>query len=76
MGDKPEHAKEGWKALAEYVGVSKRTLMRRRDELKSAGVIYYRIKIMQNGGKQRVMFWFPTAILSYFLKKSEKGEMF
>ena len=76
MADNQERMKEGWTALSEFLGISKRSLHRRKDELKSAGVIFYRVRIMPNKGKQRVLCWFPRVILSYFIKKSEKREIF
>ena len=48
--------------IAHYLGISKRTLHRRIPEMKSAGVIFYKLRRAANGGKERIAYSFPSLL--------------
>jgi hypothetical protein len=68
-----ETAIEGWTAIAKMFGIDKRSMIRRRDELLEAGIIWYGKKRV--GRKcHKVVRAFPTNLKSWQIKKSAKGE--
>lgn len=71
-----ECAQFGWNALATMLGKSKRSCMRRKAELRSAGAIFYTTKINSVGRKYRAMFFFPSVIKAYLIQQSSKNELF
>jgi len=70
---KQEFIIEGWVAIAAIFQVSKQTMMKRKDELREFGAIYYRMK-----GKppRKVVCAFPSILKSWIAEKSRKGETF
>ena len=61
----------GWVALARILGVSKRTCMRRKTELRSAGVILYMTRINSVGRRYKGMYFFPSILKAYLIKKDD-----
>lgn len=66
-----ERAIEGWEKIASMFNVTARTMIRRRQELRDAGVIFYRSR-----GKRRVVCAFPSLLKAWVSKKSAHGEDF
>lgn len=71
-----ECAQFGWTTLAEMLGKSKRSCMRRKKELHESGAIFYTTRINSMGRKYKGMFFFPSLVKAYLIKKSERGEIF
>lgn len=71
-----EHAEFGWDTLAWMLSKSVRSLMRRRQELMDAGVIMYTLRRHPTGSKYRTMFFFPSIVKAYLIRKASKGETF
>jgi len=74
MGE--ETAQFGWCALASMLGKSKRTCMRRKKELKNAGIILYTNKRNSSGYTYKAMYFFPAMVKAYLVRKSLKDEIF
>ena len=53
--------------IAEYLGISRRTLCRRIPEMKQAGAIFYKIRRARNGGRERVAYSFPSLLQRYLI---------
>jgi len=73
MCNEPEHAIEGWKAIAAVFGVHIRTMRRRRQELLDAGAIF---KIQKGTPGSNIYCAFPSLLRAWVSKKASKGEMF
>lgn len=69
-------AQFGWKALAEMLGKSTRTCMRRKKALRDAGCISYTMRRNAVGRKYRAMFFFPSIIKAYIVRQSIEGDIF
>ena len=65
-----ECAQFGWTALAKMLGKSKRTLMRQKSEMKAFGAILYTKKRSKSGYVYDAMYFFPSIIKAYLIKKS------
>lgn len=75
MGE--EVAQFGWKKLAELVGKSPRSCMRRKKPLQEAGAILYTLKMNNYGRKYRAMFFFPSIVKAYIIRNSSgEGKLF
>jgi len=66
-----EIAVQGWQAIARSVGWSLRSAYRRRDELKKAGVIFYR---KTGRPPKKAVFHFPSRLRDWIAVKSVAGE--
>ena len=71
-----ECAQFGWLKLAELVGKSPRACMRRKADLKASGVISYTTKINAVGRKYNAMFFFPSIVKAYIVRKSLENNLF
>ena len=71
-----EAAQFGWCKLAEMVGKSPRACMRRKRELKESGAILYTLKNNAYGRKYRAMYFFPSVVKSFIMRKSLENEKF
>ena len=58
----------GWKAIAEYFGVSRASIMRRRAELDAEGVIFY---VCEGRPPHRVACSFPNLLQAFVVKKGK-----
>ena len=67
-----ETALIGWKAIAHLFGISTRSMIKRREELASCGVIFY----MHHGcpPRKRVCA-FPSLLFRWTILKSSKGRV-
>jgi hypothetical protein len=66
-------ARKTWKALADFLGVSINTMVKRKEELKDAGAIFY----MKRGRNTNpTVCWFPAVIMAYYIKKGAQRELF
>lgn len=74
MGE--EVAQFGWQKLSELVGKSPRACMRRKAALKTAGAISYTTKINAVGRKYKAMFFFPSVVKAYIIRKSLENNLF
>ena len=72
MPQDEEIAIKGWDSIARIFGVSKRSMIRRKDELKEAGAIFY---MWRGVPPQRVVCAFPSVLKAWISKKSAKDEM-
>jgi predicted transcriptional regulator len=48
--------------IAEYLGISTRTLSRRVPEMKRVGILFYKIRRAKNGGKEKICYTFPSLL--------------
>jgi predicted transcriptional regulator len=48
--------------IADYLGISVRTLSRRVPEMKTAGILFYKFRRAKNGGKERICYTFPSLL--------------
>jgi len=71
--DPEEKAIQGWGNIAAIFGVHPRTMMRRKEELKQAGVIFY---MTLGQPKRRVVCAFPSLLRTWISRKAAKGEDF
>jgi DNA-binding Lrp family transcriptional regulator len=69
----PETALRGWKAIADFFGVSERTMQRRKKELEDAGVIM-KMTIGSPPNRQKMVTTFPSLLMIWFSKKAAKKE--
>jgi len=69
-----ECAQFGWPALAKMLGVSKRTCMRRKKEMKETGAIMYTYKKNSAGVRYKAMYFFPSIVKAHLIKESTKNE--
>lgn len=68
-----EKAVPGWRAVCLTLDCSRWTAMRRRNELKKAGVIFYMTK---GRPPRRQVYHFPSRLRAWIGLKSSKGENF
>ncbi len=66
-----ETAVQGWRAIAKTVGWSLRSAYRRRDELREAGVVFYR---KTGRPPKKAVFHFPSRLKDWIARKSAAGE--
>lgn len=67
-----ETAQAGWEKLAAMLGLSKRSAIKRKDELEACGVIFY----MRVGRPpRRMVHFFPSRVMKWTGLKAAKGEM-
>jgi len=69
-------AQFGWAALAKMLGISKRSCMRRKNNLQEAGVIFFLVRGNARGRKYKGMFFFPSIIKAYLIKNTMEGKLF
>ena len=70
-----ECAQFGWSALAKMLGKSKRSCMRRKAEMKAYGAILYTKKKSESGYMYDAMYFFPSIVKAYLIKKSLDDEI-
>uniref|UniRef100_A0A6H2A0F6 Uncharacterized protein n=1 Tax=viral metagenome TaxID=1070528 RepID=A0A6H2A0F6_9ZZZZ len=68
-----EHAIEGWEAIAKLFNVNSRQMLKRREELSSAGAIFYRLK---GTPPRKIVCAFPSLLKAWICRKAAKGEKF
>jgi hypothetical protein len=66
-----ENVREGWKSLAELLGVSETKAFSLKDELAACGAIFYMTK--GRPPQRRMCFW-PSDIRKWTRLKGSKGE--
>ena len=66
-----ETAIEGWESIAKMFKVHVTTMIKRKDELKEAGAIFYK---MAGVPPHKVVCAFPSVLQAWISKKSAKGE--
>lgn len=66
-----EQAVEGWEAIAYSLNMSMRSAYRRRDELKDAGVIFYKKK---GTPPRKTVYHFPSRLRAWTGLKSSANE--
>ena len=71
-----EIAQYGWCKLAELVGKSPRSCMRRKKKLKAAGVIHYTVRENAHGNRYKAMFFFPSLVKAFLVRASMEDENF
>jgi predicted transcriptional regulator len=62
-----EKAIERQDLIAEYMGISRRTLCRKIPHMREVGAILYKIKRAKNGGKQKVCYSFPSLLQRFLI---------
>jgi hypothetical protein len=68
-----ERAIETWPRIAEMFNVHPRTMMRRKKELQSMGIIFYR---KRRPGEKPVVMAFPSLLKLWMQRKSMAGKNF
>ena len=62
----------GWDQIAAMFGVSKRTMLRKREELRQCGAIFY---MYRGRPPRRVVAAFPSFLKTWACLKSSEGEL-
>ena len=73
MNEGIERAVQGWAPICDTLGCSRWTAMRRKDELRKAGVIFY---MTQGRPPKKNVYHFPSRLRAWIGLKSAKGENF
>jgi hypothetical protein len=67
-----EELRKGWKALAEFLGISERKARMMKPELTGCGAVFF----MRLGRKRhKNLCWFPSEIKKFCRLKGAKGEV-
>ena len=73
MGDNTEVAIRGWENIARMFDCPERTIMRRRDELRRHGAIFYRV---EGRPPRKYVYAFPSILKAWIMKKTSEGNNF
>lgn len=68
-----EKAIETWSKIADLFNVHPRTMIRRRDELLKAGIIFYK---KRRHGQKAIVSAFPSRLKDWMQSKSIEGKYF
>ena len=60
----------GWEGIAQFLGVSKRTMMRRREELVENGVIFYHLV---GSPPRKEVAAYVSRVKDWIAEKAKKG---
>lgn len=66
-----ERALQGWANIARMLGVSKRTMIRKKKRLYEDGVIFYTLK---GCPPHKIVCCFPSRLRSWIALQSEEGK--
>lgn len=59
--------------IAKYIGVHRTTLYRGYlPDMREAGIIFTKIRRAKNGGKERIIFTFPSMIQRFLVLREKK----
>ena len=73
MTDNSEVAIRGWANIARIFNCPERTMIRRRDDLRRHGVIFYRV---EGRPPRKYVYAFPSLLKAWMIKKASEGNNF
>ena len=73
MDESSEVAIRGWSEIARMFACPERTIMRRRDDLRRHGVIFYRV---EGRPPRRYVYAFPSVLKAWAIKNASEGKNF